>query len=95
MSLGYPAEFEGGGAPIMLALMIGELQCATNKSLSMCPGLSHGLISALKAYGTSEQQETWLPNLVSGEWAGTMCLTEPNPHGFGFGQYQGCTQCQW
>ncbi|MEC7988281.1 MAG: acyl-CoA dehydrogenase [Myxococcota bacterium] len=77
MSLGYPQEYEGGGAPHMLALMLGEVQIACNKSLSMCPGLSHGLISTLKAYGSQEQKDTWLPKLVTGEWAGTMCLTEP------------------
>ena len=77
MSLGYPVEFEGGGAPHMLSIVIGEVQLACNKSLSMCPGLSHGLISALKEYGSDEQKETWLPKLVTGEWAGTMCLTEP------------------
>ena len=77
MAIGYPVEYDGGGAPHMLSLMIGEIQIATNKSLSMCPGLSHGLISALKGYGTQEQKDTWIPNLVSGEWSGTMCLTEP------------------
>jgi len=77
MAIGYPVEFDGEGAPHMLSLMIGEIQIATNKSLSMCPGLSHGLISALKGYGTDEQKKTWIPKLVTGEWAGTMCLTEP------------------
>lgn len=77
LAIGYPVEYDGEGAPHMLSLMIGEIQIATNKSLSMCPGLSHGLISSLKAYGTQEQKDTWMPKLVSGEWAGTMCLTEP------------------
>ncbi|MBM76729.1 MAG: hypothetical protein CMK59_15080 [Proteobacteria bacterium] len=61
----------------MVAIAIGEVQLAANKSLSMCPGLSHGLISALKEYGTEQQKQDWLPNLVTGEWSGTMCLTEP------------------
>ena len=61
----------------MLAIMLGELQLATNKSLSMCPGLSHGLIAALVEYGTEQQKEDWLGNLIEGTWAGTMCLTEP------------------
>jgi alkylation response protein AidB-like acyl-CoA dehydrogenase len=77
MAMKYPEEFGGGGAPHMLSIMLGEMEIATNKSLSMCPGLSHGLIAALKAYGSDEQKETWVPNLVSGEWSGTMCLTEP------------------
>ena len=77
LAIGYPVEYDGEGAPHMLSLMIGEMQIATNKSLSMCPGLSHGLISSLKEFGTQEQKDTWMPKLVSGEWAGTMCLTEP------------------
>jgi alkylation response protein AidB-like acyl-CoA dehydrogenase len=77
LAIGYPTEYDGEGAPHMLSLMIGEIQIATNKSLSMCPGLSHGLISSLKEYGTQEQKDTWIPKLVSGEWGGTMCLTEP------------------
>ena len=77
MAIGYPREYDGEGAPHMLSLMIGEIQIAANKSLSMCPGLSHGLISALKEYGTQDQKDTWIPKLVTGEWSGTMCLTEP------------------
>ena len=77
MGLGYPAEFGGGGAPHMLSNMLGEISVATNKSLSMCPMLTHSLISALKEYGTDQQKEDWLENLINGTWAGTMCLTEP------------------
>jgi alkylation response protein AidB-like acyl-CoA dehydrogenase len=54
-----------------------ELTSATNKSFSMCPGLSQGLVEALVYAGTDEQKEEYLPKLVSGEWTGTMCLTEP------------------
>jgi alkylation response protein AidB-like acyl-CoA dehydrogenase len=46
-------------------------------AFAMYPGLSHGAYNALHTYGTDEQKETYLPKLVSGEWAGTMCLTEP------------------
>ncbi len=43
----------------------------------MYPGLSHGADEALLAHGTEEQKKTYLPELVSGQWTGTMCLTEP------------------
>ena len=44
----------------------------------MYPGLSHGAYEALVAHGTDEQKKTYLPKLTSGEWTGTMCLTEPH-----------------
>jgi alkylation response protein AidB-like acyl-CoA dehydrogenase len=75
--LGAPEEFGGGGAPQTVAALVSEMSTATNKSLCMCPGLTHGLIEALEAHGTEEQKKTWLPNLVTGQWSGTMCLTEP------------------
>ena len=77
VGLGGPADFGGGGAPQTVAALVSEMSTATNKSLCMCPGLTHGLIEALEAHGTEEQKRTWLPNLVSGQWSGTMCLTEP------------------
>ena len=67
----------GGGAPRTLALMLSEMATASNKSFSMCPGLTHGLVEALAHFGTDQQKKAWLPKLVSGEWSGTMCLTEP------------------
>ena len=76
-ALTQPVEYGGAGAPHTLGFAMGELPTATNKSFSMAPGLGHGLTSALHAYGTDEQKATWLPKLISGEWTGTMCLTEP------------------
>ncbi len=70
-------EYGGGGAPSTLGTFVTEIWTAANKSLSMCPGLTAGLVEALTAYGTDEQKQTFLPKLISGEWAGTMCLTEP------------------
>ena len=43
----------------------------------MCPGLSQGLIEALGHHGTDDQRARYLPKLISGEWTGTMCLSEP------------------
>ncbi|WP_366521685.1 acyl-CoA dehydrogenase C-terminal domain-containing protein [uncultured Marinobacter sp.] len=51
--------------------------CSTNLSLGMYPGLTHGAISALYAHGSDELKQTYLEKLISGEWTGTMCLTEP------------------
>ncbi len=53
------------------------LNCA-NQAWTMYPGLSHGAYEALVAHGTEEQKKTYLPKLTSGEWTGTMCLTEPH-----------------
>ena len=72
-----PEHFGGGGAPESVGVMIGEMLGACNKSMSMCPGLTRGLVESVEAHGTEAQKSEWLPRLVSGEWSGTMCLTEP------------------
>ncbi len=73
-----PAEYGGFGAPHAVGVMTAESLIATNKSFSMCDGLSKGLINALAADGVDEAlKEAYLPKLISGEWTGTMCLTEP------------------
>ncbi len=76
-ALTAPIEYGGAGAPHIMGFAMGEMPTATNKSFSMCPSLGHGLMASLHAYGTDEQKQTWLPKLISGEWSGTMCLTEP------------------
>jgi alkylation response protein AidB-like acyl-CoA dehydrogenase len=68
----------GGGAPYTLGTLVREMLMSGNKSLSMCPGLTGGLIEALEAHGTEAQKKTYLPKLASGTWTGTMCLTEPH-----------------
>jgi alkylation response protein AidB-like acyl-CoA dehydrogenase len=77
-SLGHPPEYGGGGAPHAVATLVQEMLVATNKSFSMCPALSQGLIEALAHHGTEDQRARYLPKLISGEWTGTMCLTEPH-----------------
>lgn len=77
ISIGGPVEYGGGGAPESLDLFFSELSTACNKSFSMCPGLTRGLVNALLVHGSEEQKDFYLPKLVSGEWSGTMCLTEP------------------
>jgi alkylation response protein AidB-like acyl-CoA dehydrogenase len=73
----HPEEFGGGGAPNIVGVMLSEMAMSTNKSFAMASGLSNGLVEALLHHGTDEQKKYYLPKLVSGEWTGTMCLTEP------------------
>ena len=76
-SLDAPVEFGGQGLPHTLKFIVDEMVCSANLSLGMYPGLTHGAISALYAHGSQELKQTYLSRLVSGEWTGTMCLTEP------------------
>ncbi|MEL6184089.1 MAG: acyl-CoA dehydrogenase family protein, partial [Myxococcota bacterium] len=71
------AEYGGSGAPVTVAVAMGEFTAATNKALMMCPGLTGGLVEAIEHHGSDQQKRDYLPKLISGEWAGTMCLTEP------------------
>ncbi|MFO1186028.1 MAG: acyl-CoA dehydrogenase C-terminal domain-containing protein [Alphaproteobacteria bacterium] len=73
---GDPA-YGGQGLPSLLGSCISEMFCSANWSFAMYPGLSHGAYSALHTHGSPEQKRTYLPKLVSGEWSGTMNLTEP------------------
>ncbi|MGH6652421.1 MAG: acyl-CoA dehydrogenase [Sphingopyxis sp.] len=76
-SLDGPGEFGGQGLPFTLATVVIEALGSANMGFTLCPILTQGAIHALMAYGTEEQRQTWLPNLVSGAWNGTMNLTEP------------------
>jgi len=78
---GWPAlsadpEYGGQGLPIVLNQCFYEMLNSANQAWAMYPGLSHGAYECLKAHGTPEQKATYLPRLTSGEWTGTMCLTE-------------------
>ena len=80
---GWPAlscdpEYGGQGLPIVLNSALYEMLNSANQAWTMYPGLSHGAYEALHAYGTPEQKKTYLGKLTSGEWTGTMCLTEPH-----------------
>lgn len=72
-----PAEHGGQDLPQSLWMAVQELVCTADMSFSLCPLLTAGAIEALTRYATEEQAAQWLPKLVSGEWTGTMCLTEP------------------
>ncbi len=77
MGLTGPAKYGAAGAPETLGIVFSEILTATNKSFSMAPGLTMGLVDALNHHASEEQKEEYLPKLVTGEWTGTMCLTEP------------------
>ncbi len=69
-------EHGGQGLPESLGTILSEMNGTANWSWAMYPGLSHGAMNTLAAHGTQQQQQDYLTKLVSGEWTGTMCLTE-------------------
>ncbi|WOB09320.1 acyl-CoA dehydrogenase C-terminal domain-containing protein [Piscinibacter gummiphilus] len=77
-SLSCDPAFGGQGLPVTVNQCIYEMLNSANQAWTMYPGLSHGAYEALHAHGTDEQKKTYLPKLTSGEWTGTMCLTEPH-----------------
>lgn len=77
MGLVFPEEHGGQNLPWLLNTAVAELWNAANMTLQLCPLLTQAAIEALVHHGTPEQKERYLPRLVSGEWTGAMCLTEP------------------
>ncbi|OGB30031.1 MAG: acyl-CoA dehydrogenase [Burkholderiales bacterium RIFCSPLOWO2_12_FULL_61_40] len=75
--LQHPAEFGGQGLPKTIGAVCGEMQNSANLSFALCPLLSDGAIEALLTAGSDELKATYLEKLVSGQWTGTMNLTEP------------------
>ncbi len=75
-SLSADPEFGGQGLPPSLGLCVAEMAASANNSFCMYPGLTNGAIACIGTHGTAEQKKTYLPNLISGTWSGTMCLTE-------------------
>ncbi|MGE0313133.1 MAG: acyl-CoA dehydrogenase C-terminal domain-containing protein [Lautropia sp.] len=71
-------EYGGQGLPMTIGLAMQEMMNSANQAWTMYPGLTHGAYDCLSAHGTPTQKATYLPKLVSGEWTGTMCLTEPH-----------------
>ncbi|MFK7603853.1 acyl-CoA dehydrogenase C-terminal domain-containing protein [Deinococcus sp. SM5_A1] len=71
-------NYGGQGMPHLVSNVLVELLNSANVAWSMYPGLSHGAYSALHAVGSDELKDLYLPKIVSGEWTGTMCLTEPH-----------------
>jgi alkylation response protein AidB-like acyl-CoA dehydrogenase len=80
---GWPAlssdpTYGGQGMPHIVGLAWNEMVSSSNMAFGMYPGLSHGAYEAIHHHGSDEQKQTYLPKLVTGEWTGTMNLTEPH-----------------
>ncbi len=75
--LAAPVEWGGQGLPFVLALAVQEMWTSANMSFALCPMLTHGAIEALDIHGSDALKRVYLEKLVSGEWTGTMNLTEP------------------
>ena len=76
-TLSAPEAFGGQAMPHVVATAFEEYLISANMAFAMYPGLTHGAIAALLVKGSPEQQAMYVPKMVSGEWGGTMCLTEP------------------
>lgn len=77
-ALSCDPEFGGQGLPLVVNNSFYEMLNSSNQAWTMYPGLSHGAYECIHAHGTDEQKQLYLPKLISGEWTGTMCLTEPH-----------------
>ena len=78
---GWPAlacdpAYGGQGLPLIVNQCLYEMLNSANQAWTMYPGLTHGAYAALATHGTDEQKQTYLPKMTSGQWTGTMCLTE-------------------
>jgi 3-(methylthio)propanoyl-CoA dehydrogenase len=72
-----PTAFGGQGLPYVLGFMVLENLGTANMGFNLCPILTNGAIEAIAVHGSPEQQAMYLPKLITGEWTGTMNLTEP------------------
>ncbi|WMY09140.1 acyl-CoA dehydrogenase [Paraburkholderia phenoliruptrix] len=73
----HPVDYDGQGLPKLIATPCVEMLNASNLSFALCPLLTDGAIEALLTAGSDAQKQTYVPKLISGEWTGTMNLTEP------------------
>ena len=78
MGLAHSPEYGGMGMPGVWHIAAGEMQSASNMAFAMYPGLTNGASKAIEIGGSDEQKNTYLPKMISGEWTGTMNLTEPH-----------------
>lgn len=77
-SLSGSTDVGGQGLPSSVSTALNEMITTANWAWAMYPGLSEGAIATLEDHGTEEQKQAYLTKLISGEWTGTMCLTEPH-----------------
>jgi len=75
--LNQPTEYDGQGLPFLIQCAVAEIWNSANISFALCPMLTAGAIEAISAHGSDSLKQTYLPKMVSGEWTGTMNLTEP------------------
>jgi alkylation response protein AidB-like acyl-CoA dehydrogenase len=78
VGLSAPEEFGGQGLPHVIGSAMEEFRMSANQAFSMYTGLTMGAVASILVKGSVEQQQTYVPKMVSGEWAGTMNLTEPH-----------------
>src|SRR5579863_7696143 len=76
-ALGASPQYGGQAVPQMLTTSVQEIWASANLAFKLCPMLTHGAAHALALTGSAEQKQRYLPKMVSGEWTGTMVLTEP------------------
>ena len=77
-TLSAPEAFGGQGMPHVIGFIVEEFLASANQAFAMYPGLTNGAVSAIIAKGSPEQQALYLPKMISGQWTGTMNLTEPH-----------------
>jgi alkylation response protein AidB-like acyl-CoA dehydrogenase len=77
-TLSAPEEYGGQGLPMVISTAISEYLLSANQAFEMYNGLTQGAMASILVKGSDEQKRTWLPNMVSGKWTGTMNLTEPH-----------------
>ena len=77
-SLTGNVELGGQGLPVSVSTALNDMMTTANWGWAMYPGLSEGAMATLEDHGTEEQKQVYLTKLISGEWSGTMCLTEPH-----------------
>ncbi len=76
--LSFDPQYGGQGLPYLLSVVINEMVSGSNMAFGMYPGLAMGAAQTILAHGTDEQKDLYLPKMVTGEWGGTMNLTEPH-----------------
>jgi len=76
-SLTADEQYGGQGMPKILSAAVVEIWDSSSVSFSLCPLLTTGAVEALTVHGSDELKDTYLPHMISGEWSGSMCLTEP------------------
>ncbi len=76
-AVAFPPEYGGGGFPWLMCIAMQEILTSANMAFSMCPLLNQGAIDMLLHHASEEHRETYLPKMITGEWTGTMNLTEP------------------